>query len=68
MKKFATLLAAVVVVKLKLIGMSNYLPIGEEAKQVLKDTQGLWACDQGTTPVLVLQDGGLFVECKKKQP
>lgn len=50
--------------KVTLIGMADRLPVGEEAKQVLKDTKSLWTCPKDTTPTLALVGSGLVVECR----
>jgi hypothetical protein len=64
MRKLSMMLAAVVAMKVTFIGMSNYLPKGDEAVQVLKDTKSLWSCPKETTPTLALIGSGLVVECR----
>jgi hypothetical protein len=64
MTKLSMMLAAVIAMKVTMIGGANYLPKGEEAKQVLVDTKDLWKCDKGTAPTLALHGSILAVECR----
>jgi hypothetical protein len=61
--KYKQWLLAVVVVKTFIIGRSDYLPTGEEAKEVLERTKHLWRCDKGQTPRLALDKTTLTVQC-----
>lgn len=65
MKSTQWLLAAVVV-KTFFIGTANYLPTGDEAKQVLEETKHMWRCEKGDTPELALIGKGLVVNCMRE--
>lgn len=58
---------AAVIVKTTLIGFSNYLPKGDEAKQILEETKHRWTCEKGETPELaIVGKDGLVVNCIKE--